>query len=216
MLGPPGAGKGTQARIISDRQGVPVVSTGDMFRALKTQQTELARRVQEIMARGDLVPDDVTIQMVKERFAEPDCQNGAILDGFPRTQAQAEALSKLLAEDFEAQIQGVPFFDITKEEAVRRISGRRMCRENDHPYHVEFKPPKEDGICDIDGSQLYQRKDDEPETVENRYAVYVRDTAPLVDHYREQGLLYKLDASQAIERVTEMLEAAVAGWQVGG
>ena len=213
MLGPPGAGKGTQARVVSEEFGIPVVSTGDMFRAMKTLDTPLARRVQAIMARGDLVPDDVTVQMVRERFEEPDCRHGAILDGFPRTKAQAEALVTMLAGRFEARVSGVPFFDLGKEEAVRRISGRRVCRQNDHPYHVEFKLPRQEGVCDIDGSPLYQREDDRPEAVEQRYVEYVSKTAPLVDYYRQQGLLFEIDASQSIERVGEVLRAAMRRWQ---
>lgn len=213
MLGPPGAGKGTQARIISEEFGIPVVSTGDMFRAMKTLDTPLAKRVQAIMARGDLVPDDVTVQMVEERLEEPDCQNGAILDGFPRTQAQAEALVDMLAENFQGRVGGVPFLDLSKEEAIRRISGRRMCRANDHPYHVEFNPPRQEGVCDIDRSELYQREDDRPEAVEQRYVEYVEKTAPLVQCYREQGLLFEIDASQSIEQVTEELRAEVRRWE---
>jgi adenylate kinase len=216
MLGPPGAGKGTQARIVSKDFDIPVVSTGDMFRAMKTLDTPLAKRVQEIMARGDLVPDDVTVQMVKERFEEPDCQGGAILDGFPRTKAQAEALVEMLGESFDAGVSGVPFFDLSKGEAVRRISGRRMCRQDDHPYHVEFNPPKQDGVCDIDGSELYQREDDRPEAVTQRYVEYVEKTAPLVEYYREQGTLLEIDASQAIEQITEELRAAMRSWQGEG
>lgn len=215
MLGPPGAGKGTQARIISKEFGLPVVSTGDMFRAMKTLDTPLAKRVQEIMARGDLVPDDVTVQMVKERFEEPDCQNGAILDGYPRTIAQAEALVGMLAESFEGRVNGVPFFDLSKEEAVRRISGRRMCRANDHPYHVEFKKPEKEGVCDIDGSELYQREDDRPEAVQQRYVEYVEKTAPLVAYYRDQELLFEIDASQSIEQITGVLRDAVRDWLAG-
>jgi adenylate kinase len=213
LLGPPGAGKGTQARTVSNEFGIPVVSTGDMFRAMKTLDTPLARQVQEIMARGDLVPDDITVQMVKERFEEPDCQNGAMLDGFPRTEAQAEALDEMLAESFDEGLSGVPFFDLSKEEAVRRISGRRMCRANDHPYHVEFNPPQQEGVCDIDGSELYQRKDDTPEAVEQRYVEYVAKTAPLVEFYRDRGLLFEIDASQAIDQITEVLRAEVRRWQ---
>ena len=215
MLGPPGAGKGTQARIMQDNFGIPVVSTGDMFRAMKTLDTPLARRVQDIMARGDLVPDDVTVQMVKERFEMPDSQDGAILDGFPRTRTQAEALVSMLNESFSTNVAAVPFFDISKDEAIRRISGRRMCRENDHPYHVEFNPPKQDSLCDIDGSELYQREDDSPEAVEQRYVEYVEKTAPLVDYYREQNLLFEIDAAQSIEVVTEVLRRGFERWQDG-
>lgn len=214
MLGPPGAGKGTQARIVSAEFGIPVVSTGDMFRAMKTQDTPLAKRVQDIMARGDLVPDDVTVEMVKERFERPDCKDGAILDGFPRTEAQAEALEALLAASFEDRVSGVPFFDISKDEAVRRISGRRMCRANDHPYHVEFNPPEAEGVCDIDGSELYQREDDRPEAVEQRYVEYVEKTAPLVAYYRDKGVLFEIDASQSIDAITEALRGAMRRWKV--
>lgn len=214
MLGPPGAGKGTQARIMADDLDIPVVSTGDMFRAMKALDTPLARRVQDIMARGDLVPDDVTVQMVKERFEEPDCKNGAILDGFPRTRAQAEALVTMLHENFQASVSGVPFFDIDKEEAIRRISGRRMCVENEHPYHVEFNPPKQENICDIDGSDLYQRDDDKPQAVVQRYVEYVEKTAPLAGYYKQQGVLYEIDAAQSIDQVTAVLRVALERWQI--
>ncbi|MBN1313248.1 MAG: adenylate kinase [Anaerolineae bacterium] len=205
LLGPPGSGKGTQAKLLTDEVGIPQVSTGDMFRAMKTQDTPLARKVQQIMAEGKLVPDDVTIEIVKERLAQSDCSKGALLDGFPRTVPQAEALDKLLEESFHSQVTIVPLLSITVEEAVRRISGRRGCPQCGALYHVEFNPPREMGKCDHDGAKLVQRDDDRPEVVRERYQVYLDNTAPLINYYRDRGLLVELDAVQPIEVITAEL-----------
>lgn len=209
FLGPPGAGKGTQAKILAEELGVPQVSTGDLFRAMKTQNTPLARRVQEIMARGDLVPDDLTIQMVKERLAEADCERGCLLDGFPRTVAQAEALDELLQNTFHSQVGIVPLMRISEEEAVRRISGRRSCPTCGRVYHIDNDPPKVEGRCDVDGTELVHRADDEPEVVRQRYQVYLKNTAPLIDYYHDKGVLAEIDATQPIETVAADLKAAV-------
>ncbi len=209
FLGPPGAGKGTQAKILAEELGVPQVSTGDLFRAMKTQNTPLARRVQEIMARGDLVPDDLTIQMVKERLAEADCERGCLLDGFPRTVAQAEALDELLQNTFHSQVGIVPLMRISEEEAVRRISGRRSCPTCGRVYHIDNDPPKVEGRCDVDGTELVHRADDEPEVVRQRYQVYLKNTAPLIDYYLDKGVLAEIDATQPIETVAADLKAAV-------
>src|SRR5687768_14639669 len=166
LLGPPGAGKGTQAKIICDQLGIPQVSTGDLFRAMKTQDTPFARKVQEIMARGSLVPDEATIQMVKDRLHEADCANGAVLDGFPRTAAQADALEQMLTDEFKSTVSLVPFFQISLKEAVRRISGRRTCETCQAAYHVDDNPPRVAGVCDVDQGKLYLRPDDAPEVVE--------------------------------------------------
>jgi adenylate kinase len=209
LLGPPGAGKGTQAKLLVEELGIPQVSTGDLFRAMKELDTPLARKVRDIMAGGGLVPDDVTIEIVRERLGQPDCSQGAILDGFPRTVPQAEALDRLLAESFDAQVAVVPLFDLSEDEAVRRISGRRSCPQCGAIYHIEFSPPKQAGRCDHDGAELVQREDDKPEVVRQRYQVYLKNTAPLLQFYRDKGLLVELDASKPIEVVTHDLLAVV-------
>lgn len=209
FLGPPGAGKGTQAKILAKELDIPQVSTGDLFRAMQTQDTPLARQVREIVAGPGLVPDDLTIQMVKDRLAQPDCENGCLLDGFPRTVAQAEALDALLANNFNASVGLVPYMKISKEEAIRRISGRRSCPACHRVYHVENNPPKTPGVCDVDGTALVQREDDRPEVVAGRYQVYLDNTAPLIDYYRAKGLLVEIDATQPIDGVTADLKAAV-------
>jgi adenylate kinase len=209
LLGPPGAGKGTQAKLITHGLGLPQVSTGDLFRAMKTQDAPLARRVQEIMAEGNLVPDDITVEMVKARLAESDCENGAILDGFPRTVPQAEALDHLLSETFRSTVAVVPLLNISEEVAVRRISGRRTCERCGALYHVEFNPPKRAGICDQDGGRLSLREDDKPDTVRERYRVYLENTAPLIDHYRMKAVLEEVDASQPLEDITNELMVVI-------
>lgn len=201
LLGPPGAGKGAQANQLAEKLSIPQVSTGDLFRAMKTQDTPLARRVQEIMASGKLVPDDLTVEIVRQRLAEEDCRNGAILDGFPRTVPQAEALDEMLGKRFNSRVTVVPLLDVPEEESVRRISGRRSCPTCKRVYHVEFDPPQQRGRCDDDGVQLVQREDDKPETVAARYRVYQEKTAPLIDFYRDKGLLVEVNAVQPIDTV---------------
>lgn len=207
LLGPPGAGKGTQAKILSTELGIPQVSTGDLFRAMKTQDTPFARKVQEIMASGALVPDDVTIQMVKERLHQIDCDGGAILDGFPRTTAQAEALGKMLAEEFNSSIAVVPLLTLDENDVVRRISGRRQCPECKTIYNVD--PSDTEATCPKDGEKLELREDDKPGVVQQRYSVYLENTAPLVDYYRNKGLLAEFDAKQTVEKVTGDLLSAI-------
>lgn len=208
LLGPPGAGKGTQAEIISERLGLIHVSSGDLFRENIKNKTELGNLAQGFINRGELVPDDVTIAMVKARLLMPDNQRGALLDGFPRTPAQAEALAKLLA-DLGAAIKIVPYITVPTNVLIERLSGRWTCRAEGHVYHQQFNPPKESGKCDLDGSELYQRDDDKPETVENRIRVYTEQTTPLIDHYRKQGLLFEVDGTQPIEKVTNDLMTAI-------
>ncbi len=209
FLGPPGAGKGTQAKLLMASLGVPQVSTGDLFRAMKAQDTPLAHRVQEFMARGALVPDDLTIQMVKERLSEPDCARGCLLDGFPRTVAQAEALDRLLADAFNDRVSVVPFLWIDQAEAVRRIAGRRSCPTCGRIYHIDNDPPRRDGFCDNDGAALIQRDDDRPEIVAQRYQVYLDNTAPLIGYYRDHGLLVEVNAVQPVAQVTVELTEAI-------
>lgn len=208
LLGPPGAGKGTQAEILSERLGLAHISSGDLFRENIKNQTELGKLAQTYMDRGDLVPDDVTIAMVRDRLARPDCAKGALLDGYPRTPAQAEALDKILNE-LGGRVDVVPYIRVDEEELVRRLSGRWTCRAEGHIYHEVFNPPKKPGVCDVDGSELYQREDDKRETVQRRIRVYFEQTAPLIDHYRKKGSLVEVDGAQSIEAVTRDMMAAM-------
>jgi adenylate kinase len=201
LLGPPGAGKGTQAEILSEQLGIPHIASGDLFRY---NETDLGLLAKQYMDNGELVPDDVTIAMVGNRLEQRDAENGAILDGFPRTIPQAEALTEMLA-DMGQSLDGVLNIEVPEEEVVRRLSGRRVCRNCGATYHVDFNPPKEPGICDICGGELYLRDDDRPETVRNRLAVYQEQTTPLVDYYREAGLLHQIDGSGDIDTVNARL-----------
>jgi adenylate kinase len=209
FLGPPGAGKGTQAKFVAKMLGIPQISSGDIFRENKKNKTELGILADEYIRVGELVPDDVTIRMVGERISRTDCDAGAILDGFPRTPNQAKALDKML-EGMNCQIIQVPYIAVDEEELVERLSGRLTCREQGHVFHKKYNPPKVAGVCDFDGSELYQREDDRPETVKHRIRVYEQQTRPLIEYYKERGILVKIDGNQAIEQVTgdlmEMLE----------
>jgi adenylate kinase len=211
LLGPPGCGKGTQAKRLVDQAGIPQVSTGDLFRAMKTMDTPLAREIQAMMARGELIPDETTVNMLADRLEEPDCrENGALLDGFPRTIPQAEALDDLLAESGQ-RVSKVLYLDISEEEAVRRISGRRSCPTCGRIYHVDFDPPKVAERCDDDGAELTQRADDQPGVVRERYQLYLEKTAPLADFYRERGLLVEISAMRSVDEITpDMLSAIQA------
>ena len=204
LLGAPGAGKGTQAKILAHRTGLPQISTGDIFREHLNQQTELGKLAQQYMSKGELVPDDVTVAMVRERLARPDCKRGAILDGFPRTPAQAEALDAMLAE-MGGKVGVVPFIQVPEDDLVERLSGRLICRAQGHIFHKKFNPPKVEGVCDYDGSELYQREDDRPDVVRHRIQVYLEQTMPLVAYYRERGVLAEIDGTQPIEKVTEAI-----------
>ncbi len=208
LLGAPGAGKGTQAKRLSQALGLPHISSGDIFRENLKNQTELGELARQYMERGELVPDDVTIAMIRERLSRPDCAPGAILDGFPRTPAQAEALDKML-HDFGGQMDVVLYIKVSQQALIDRLAGRWMCRAHGHIYHERYNPPKQPGICDVDGSELYQRDDDKAETVKHRIEVYQRQTAPLIAYYRERGLLVDVDGEQPIDAVTAALLAAV-------
>jgi adenylate kinase len=210
MLGAPGAGKGTQARLLSEALGLPQISSGDIFRENLKNQTPLGLLAKQYMDRGELVPDDVTINMVMERLGRPDCTRGAILDGFPRTLAQAAALDRALA-DQGRRVRLVPLLEVSDEAVIHRLAGRRVCRECGAMYHVEFNPPTGDpNRCDKCGGELYRRADDDPETVRNRLFVYYKQTAPLVGYYFAHGVLKTLDGDRPIEAVQADLMAAVA------
>lgn len=208
LLGPPGAGKGTQAKIIAEKYGLVHVSSGDLFREHLKGQTELGQKAQGYMNRGELVPDDVTIDMVRDRLSQADCIKGALLDGFPRTPAQADALNKMLQE-FNGKVDIVPYIAVPSPVLIERLGGRWTCRLNGHVFHEKFNPPKKSGVCDFDGSELYQRDDDKPATVENRIKVYFDQTAPLIEYYRSRGLLAEIDGQLPIDEVTEKLLAAI-------
>lgn len=199
LLGVPGAGKGTQARLLEEALGIPQISTGDLFRYNLKNQTELGLLAKSYMDRGDLVPDEVTIRMVEDRLTRPDCSQGAIFDGFPRNLQQAVALDAITAAD--GGIAKVPMVHIEDDEAMRRITGRRVCRTCGAVYHVDFNPPKVADVCDLDGGELYLRDDDKPDTVRNRLYVYYKQTSPLVGYYFAKGLLFEVDGSRPIEEV---------------
>lgn len=215
LLGPPGSGKGTQAELLHEKLKLPHVASGDLFREHLKNETELGLLAKKYMDKGQLVPDDVTIAMVRERLQQPDCAPGVILDGFPRTLAQAESLDEILA-GMGRRLNSVLYLAVPDEELVRRLSGRRICSQCQTPYHILFNPPAEEGICDLCGGELYQRDDDKPETVRARLKVYHRQTAPLIDYYRRAGLLVEVDGAKDIESVnTALLDAIRKLRQVG-
>ncbi len=195
FLGPPGAGKGTIAAMVKEAYQIPHISTGDLFRANIKNETELGKRVKAILASGDLVPDEVTIKMVDNRLGEDDAKNGYILDGFPRTIAQADALKEMSKVDY------VINFVLEREDILKRLSGRRVCKSTGRTYHILYNPPKVEGIDDETGEPLIQRDDDKEEAILNRLEVYDKSTAPLIDYYKERGLLIDLDASKSPEEV---------------
>jgi adenylate kinase len=208
LLGPPGAGKGTQAERLGHELELPHVASGDLFRDNLKNETDLGLLAREYMDRGDLVPDDVTIAMVRERLQRPDCGGGVILDGFPRTQAQARGLDTML-EEMGRSLDGVLYIAVPDEELVRRLSGRWICRQCQAPYHTVYSPPAREGVCDKCGGPLYQRADDSPETVRARLKVYREQTAPLIDYYLQAGLLIEVDGSGDIDSVGKALLEAV-------
>ena len=208
LMGPPGAGKGTLAKQLKDELNLVHISTGDMFRDAIKAQTELGKLAQNYINRGDLVPDDVTIGLVRERLSQDDCANGFLLDGFPRTLPQAEALSEMTKE-ISREIDVVVNLDCDNKELVRRISGRRVCRNCGAPYHIVTLKPKKEGVCDLCGGELYQRKDDNEEALKVRLEHYVQDTKPLLDYYANKGLLESFDSlvgkDQLFDEVTSFL-----------
>jgi adenylate kinase len=209
FLGPPGAGKGTQAQLVAKEFDFPHISSGDIFRENIKNGTDLGLKAKGYMDRGDLVPDELTISMVQERLEREDCRDGAILDGFPRTPAQAKSLEKILA-DLGGQVNIVPFINVPEEVLVRRLSGRWICRAEGHVFHELHNPPKKAGICDYDGSELYQREDDEEETVKNRIKVYFQKTRPLIEYYQTAGLLKEIDGDKPINDVVEELKNVIS------
>ncbi|HDL86290.1 MAG TPA: adenylate kinase [Candidatus Acetothermia bacterium] len=200
LLGPPGAGKGTQAKLLTAKNGLAHLSTGDILRDEVARDTELGRKAKGYMNRGDLVPDGLIIDMIKGRLAE---KSGFILDGFPRTVTQAEALEKILSIDVAINIT------LSREEVISRLSSRRVCRKCGKIYNLLYNPPKNEGVCDACGGEIFQRDDDKREVIENRYDVYMEATAPLIDFYEERGLLKDVDGSQPTEKVSEDILAVL-------
>ncbi len=208
LLGPPGAGKGTQAKLLAQTLDVPHVSSGDLFRDHLGRKTELGLLAKEYMERGDLVPDDVTVGMVIERLGRSDCQKGALLDGFPRTLSQAAALGSALDEQGQ-QVSIVPLIQVGDEEVMRRLTARRSCGDCGAVYNLVFKPPQVEGVCDACGGGLYQRDDDNSETVRNRLYTYYKETSPLIGYYFAKGLLNDVSGEQGIDDVQADLRAVV-------
>jgi adenylate kinase len=204
LLGPPGVGKGTQAELIAEATGLPHISSGDLFRENIKNETDLGKLAQAYMNKGELVPDDVTISMIRTRLSRPDCSEGALLDGFPRTTVQADSLSRLLSE-FKGKVNFVPYITASEATLVERLSGRWTCKAQGHVFHEKYNPPHKPGICDFDASELYLRDDDKAETVTRRIQVYLTQTAPLITYYRQLGLLSEIDGTQPIEKVTAAL-----------
>ncbi|MGX1223918.1 adenylate kinase [Streptomyces ambofaciens] len=202
LVGPPGAGKGTQATRLAETLHIPHISTGDLFRANISQQTELGKLAKSYMNAGNLVPDEVTIAMAKDRMEQPDAEGGFLLDGFPRNVSQAEALDELL-ETEGMKLDAVLDLEAPEDEVVKRIAGRRVCRnEPKHVFHVTYTPPKKEGVCDVCGGELYQRDDDSEETVRKRLEVYHTQTEPIIDYYKSQGLVATIAATGSVDEVT--------------
>ena len=208
LVGPPGAGKGTQAQILAEELAIPKVSTGDIFRANVSGGTELGKKAKEFMDRGDLVPDEVTNAMVKDRLAQDDAVGGFLLDGFPRNVPQAKTLKGMLT-DLGGGLDVVLELRVDEEEVVKRLSGRRSCPECGRVYHVEYDAPRSEGVCDNEGAELYQREDDREETIRHRLKVYRDQTAPLVEYYSGEGLLATIAATGPVADVTARAKAAI-------
>jgi adenylate kinase len=210
LLGPPGSGKGTQGERLQEDFRLPYYATGDILRAAVKEGTEVGQQAKEYMDRGDLVPDEVIIGVIAERLQEGEASDGFILDGFPRTVPQAEALDAKMSE-LRREMTAVILIEVPEEEILRRLGGRRTCSENpSHIYHVEFDPPKQDGVCDIDGAELIVRDDDQPEVIKNRLAQYREKTEPLVDYYDERGILNGVDGRQSPDEVEERIHGIIA------
>jgi adenylate kinase len=209
LLGPPGAGKGTQAQRLTDDFRLPYTATGDMLRQAVKDETELGRAAKEYMDAGKLVPDEVIIGVITTCVQAPECADGFLLDGFPRTVPQAEALEEAL-DGLGRRLTAALLIDVSDEEVIRRLSGRRVCVKNGHLYHVEFDPPKHEGVCDQDGSRLIQRDDDRPETIQHRLDVYHEQTEPLIEWYDDRGLLRRFDGARNPTEVHDHIRATIA------
>jgi len=202
LVGPPGAGKGTQAAFLAQNLSIPHISTGDLFRANISQGTELGKQAKAYMDAGNLVPDEVTIGMAKDRMEKPDAENGFLLDGFPRNVSQAEALDEMLKTE-GMKLDAVLDLEVPEDEVVKRIAGRRICRkDSSHVFHVQYKQPKTAGVCDVCGGELYQRDDDSEDTVRKRLEVYHTQTEPIIDYYKAQGLVVTISALGKVDEVT--------------
>ena len=208
LLGAPGAGKGTQAPLLATHLGIPVVATGDLFRAAVRDGTPLGLDARRYMDAGQLVPDEIVVRLLLDRLGRADASGGVILDGFPRTSVQAKALDDALAAS-GAQVSAAVLVDVPEDEVIRRMSGRWICRAAGHPFHEVFSPPRVAGTCDLDGSELYQRKDDQPDTVRNRMAQQLGALHDVIDHYRSSGVLYTVDGLQAIDAVSAAIIRAL-------
>jgi adenylate kinase len=208
LIGPPGAGKGTQAKRMIDRLGVPQISTGDMFRAAVKDGTPMGKKAKEYMDKGALVPDEVVIGVVNERFGKPDCKKGFILDGFPRTQEQAKALDGLLKK-LGTKLDHVVVIEVPDDFLVDRLTGRRTCRGCNYMHHIKYDPPKKPGVCDKCGGELYQRDDDKEETIRQRLKTYHDQTSPLIKYYSTQGVVRKIDGTASMERVQNAIKTAI-------
>jgi len=195
LLGPPGAGKGTQAGLISESFGLSHISSGNIFRENMKGKTELGKMAEGYLQRGELVPDDVTIAMIRERLLRDDCAKGALLDGFPRTVAQAKALDEMLSS-IDGRIVAVPYIKVAEDVLINRLSGRWTCRAEGHVFHEKHNPPKGVGVCDFDGSELYQRDDDKEEAIKERLTIYKKDTEPLIKYYKEKGILKQISCDK--------------------
>ncbi|EIJ79997.1 adenylate kinase [Bacillus methanolicus PB1] len=210
LMGLPGAGKGTQAEKIVEKYDIPHISTGDMFRAAMNEGTELGLKAKSFMDKGELVPDEVTIGIVRERLSKDDCQKGFLLDGFPRTVAQAEALEAMLAS-MDKKIDYVIYVDVDQDILMERLTGRRICKSCGATYHLVFNPPNAEGVCDRCGGELYQRADDNSETVQNRLEVNKKQTKPLLDFYESKGYLRNINGQQEIEKVFADIDELLGG-----
>ena len=209
LLGPPGSGKGTQGERLQEDLEYPYYATGDILRAAVKEGTEVGKAAKEFMDRGDLVPDEVIIGIIAERLESGEADHGFILDGFPRTVVQAEALDEELHQ-LGRQLTAVILIDVDDEEIVNRLSGRRVCQEKGHVYHVEYSPPAKEGVCDVDGSELFIRDDDKQDVVRHRLDQYHEKTAPLVDYYKKQGLLNEIEGTDDPDRVSEKIRTLVS------
>ncbi|MGW7274144.1 adenylate kinase [Streptomyces sp. NPDC054864] len=211
LVGPPGAGKGTQAAFLAKNLSIPHISTGDLFRANISQGTELGKRAKAFISEGNLVPDEITIGMAHDRMMQSDAENGFLLDGFPRNVSQAEALDDLLKGDGQ-KLDAVLDLEVPEDEVVQRIAGRRICRnDSSHVFHVTYSKPKVEGVCDVCGGELYTRGDDQEETVRKRLDVYHRETEPIIDHYKAQGLVVTISALGKVDEVTKRAMEALKG-----